>query len=269
MAIFKSESSKKSEIPPLLSPPLAEAIFELRWELQGDQQTGRFRDAAYPMMYGRVYERMKKEFPIIEDLPSVQAHPDTTPYVVRHRLRKEKNGWPLIQVGPGIVTVNDGKGYSWKQFKGLILKLVEAIVELYPTGTAPLNFLKCEVRYINAIAMDAESPIGFLAEKLHTKIEVDSELFERNDMGDRPSALGLNLAYSLNRPVGNLAISINMGNADGKPAYILQSLVLSLGETVPQDKDGFEPWLAQAHQASVNCFSSFCRGSLMHKFCGN
>ncbi len=74
MAIFKAEKIKKTETPPLLHPPLIEAIFELRWEIENDQQNGRMRDPSYPMMYGSLYERLKKDFPVIEDLPSVQAH---------------------------------------------------------------------------------------------------------------------------------------------------------------------------------------------------
>ncbi len=260
---------EKTDIPLLLVPPLAEVIFELRWELQGDAQTGVYRDQAYPMMYGRMYERLKKDFPIIEDLPSVQAHPDTAPYVVRHRLRKEKNGWPLIQVGPGILTINDGRGYCWRQFKQLILRVVELIADLYPTSGRPLNFLKSEIRYVNAIGCDPqkENALTFLEEKLHTKVELPLELFTTSQIGPYPHAVGLNLAYPLNRPLGHFACSLNLGQAEGKPAYILQSVVFSLGEVVPQDKEAFDAWLAEAHTVAKSSFVSFCKGPLMQKFC--
>ena len=65
MALFKADKIKQTEIPVLASPPLVEAIFELRWELQSDPQSRRARDVAYPMMYGRMYERLKKDFPVI------------------------------------------------------------------------------------------------------------------------------------------------------------------------------------------------------------
>jgi len=268
---LKGEKIKRNEIPPLLKPPLVEAIFELRWELQADQQTGRVRDAAYPMMYGRIYERLKKDFPLIEDLPSVQVHPEANPYVLRHRLRKEKNGWPLMQIGPGIATINDTKGYSWTQFKSLILRLVESVVELYPAETFPLNFIKSEIRYINGVHFDPvkENPLGFLSDKLHLKLEVDPEIVALNEVSEKPNAVNVNLAYALNRPVGNLALSVSLGQADSKPAYIFQTLIQSLGETVPQDKENFDPWLSQAHQAAENCFQTLCKGPLMNQFCGS
>src|SRR5579872_3233151 len=107
MAMFKQEKIKKNETPVLLNPPMVEVVFEVRWDLLQDQQTGRMRDPSYPMMYGSMYERLKKEFPFIEDLPSTQAHPEATPFTPRHRIRKERTGYPLMQVGPGIVTIND------------------------------------------------------------------------------------------------------------------------------------------------------------------
>ncbi|PIS02663.1 MAG: hypothetical protein COT85_01135 [Chlamydiae bacterium CG10_big_fil_rev_8_21_14_0_10_42_34] len=270
MPIFKAEKIKKQELPPLLHPPLIETIFEIRWQLETDEQTGRMRDPSYPMMYGRLYERMKKDFSIIEDLPSTQAHPETTPFVPRHRMRKEKNGYPLVQVGPGIITLNHSKGYSWSDFKALALRLVESVIDLYPTDAPLLNFIKAELRFVNGIRFDIarENPLAFLADKLHMKIEMSPEFNEQNILNERPNALGLNLSYALEKPMGNLGISSNLGQFDGKPAIIQQSVIHSFGELVPTDGSNFEPWLEDAHEVATSCFGIFCQGELMDKFCG-
>lgn len=270
MALFKAEKIKTTEIPALLHPPLVEAIFELRWELQTDQQSGRMRDPSYPMMYGRLYERLKKDFPIVEDLPSTQAHPEATPFTPRHRLRKEKTGYPLLQVGPGILTINDAKGYSWTQFKALVERLIESIVELYGPANTRLNFIKAEMRYVNAVRFDItrENPLAFLEEKLHTKIGLDEELFDQDILNDRPGAVGLNVSYQLKKPIGSLGLSINLGQMDGKPAYVFQTLIQTFGEMVPSDREAFTPWLQEAHDAAEHCFGVLCKGALMNKFCG-
>lgn len=270
MAIFKAEKMKKPETPPLLHPPLIETIFEIRWEIENNEQTGGMRDPSYPMMYGSLYERLKKDLPIIEDLPSTQAHPETTPYVPRHRMRKEKNGYPLVQVGPGIMTINEGKGYSWTGFRSLVLRVIESIIDLYPTNTLPLNFTKCEIRYVNGIRFDIarENPLAFLADKLHMKLEMDPDLFKYNSLNDRPNGVGLNVSYVLDKPMGNLAIGANMGQFEGKPAFIQQTLIQSFGDLTPADGDGFASWLEDAHTAAENCFQVFCKGALMEKFNG-
>lgn len=270
MPIFKADKIKKTETPILLDPPLLEVIFELRWELEQNQQTGRFRDPSYPMMYGRLYERLKKDFPVVEDLPSVQAHPEATPFTPRHRMRKEKEGYPLIQVGPGILTVNDVRGYSWNNFRILVLRLIESLGDLYPKEEAPLNFVKSEIRYVNGIRFDLarENPLKFLEEKLHMKLELDSELFEKNPLSERPNTVGLNLAYALEKPMGNLGITASLGQFDNAPAFIQQTLIQSFGELTPSDINGFTTWLEEAHTAAENCFQVFCKGSLMEKFGG-
>jgi len=268
MTTFRSAKQKRN-IPLLLYPPLLEAIFELHWELQGDKQSGRLRDPSYPMLYGRLYERFKKDFPLIEDLPSVQVHPEAGPYVVRHRMRKEKNGHPLLQIGPGVATVNEAKGYSWSSFQSLISRLVESLTDLYPTESFPLNFVRCEMRFLNAIRVDLqkENPLAFLAEKLHMKLEMDPDLFVLNELSESPLAVNLNIAYPLRKPMGNLALSAHLGQADGKPAYIFQTLIQSSGEWVPESS-GFDTWISEAHDAASNCFLALCKGPLMEKFCG-
>lgn len=270
MPIFKSEKIVKHETPLLLNPPLLEVVFELRWELENNEQTGRMKDPSYPMMYGRLYERLKKDFPMIEDLPSVQAHPEAAPYVPRHRMRKEKNGYPLVQVGPGLVTVNGAKGYGWDGYKALMLRVIESIVELYPQESSPLNFIKSELRYVNGIRFDIarENPLHFLAEQLHIKVEMDGELAVKNGLHERPNALGLNIAYALEKPMGNLAISTHLGQVEGKSAFVQQAVIHSVGEFVPVDVEGFSLWLEEAHTVAENCFQTLCKGQLMNKFAG-
>lgn len=266
MSLFRSQ---KEQAPILIHPPLVEAIFELRWELQGETETGRLKDPSYPMLYGRLYEQLKKEFPFTEDLPSVRAHPESAPYVPRHRLRREKNGYPLVQVGPGILTINEAQGYSWMSFRNTILRFVQAVMDLYPHEASPLNFIKSEIRYVNAIRLDAsiENPLAFLAEKLHTKVQLDPEIFERNQIADRPTGVSLNLSYALQKPVSHLTLSTNLGQIDQQPAYILQMLVQSFGETVPADADAFSSWLQEGHEVVETCFRSLCKGALMETFC--
>lgn len=270
MPIFKSKSSKKSEVPPLIHPPLLEAIFEIRWEIEHNPENGRTNDPSYPMLYGSLYERLKKDFSITEDLPSAQAHPDATPYIPRHRMRKEKNGYPLIQIGPGILTVNDSKGYRWSSFRPLILRVVESLFDLYPKNGSPLNLSKSELRYVNGVGFDIgrENPLSFLAEKLHMKVELSPQFFELNSLDDKPNALGLNLSYPLDKPMGNLAIGASLGQFEGRPAFIQQILIQSFGDMTPSDVKGFVQWLQEAHTAAENSFLALFKGNLMEKFGG-
>lgn len=269
MALFK-QAKADEETPVLLHPPLIEVIFELRWEIQADQENQRMKDPFYPMMYGSIYERLKKDLPLIEDLPSTQAHPETTPFIPRHRMRREKEGYPLVQIGPGILTINESKSYSWSNFSSLVLRLIEAVEDLFPKEAMPLNFIKSELRYVNGIKFDLarENPLSFLNDKLHIKLEMPETLFEKNPLKERPNAVGLNLAYALEKPLGNLGVSANLGQFEGKPAIIQQTLIQSFGELAPADREGFEYWLEEAHKIAENSFQVFSKGELIERYLG-
>jgi uncharacterized protein (TIGR04255 family) len=94
----------------LRNKPLLEAIFELRWELQ-EQAPGLKLDPHYKILIGSLYDRVKDEYPFHEELPTATIPDEISGYIVKHRFRKSENGWPLIQLGPGVVTLNDTEGY--------------------------------------------------------------------------------------------------------------------------------------------------------------
>ena len=185
-------------------------------------------------------------------------------------MRKEKNGYPLIQMGPGIATVNFAKGYSWTLFKEHILNVIASVIDLYPEEIHPLRLIRSEVRFLNGVPIGPknENPLAFLEEKLHTKVEIDPDFFRLNQMYLQPHSVNLNLAYNLQRPLGHLGISIQSGQMGEMPAYVFQTLIQSSGEGAASTKEAFERWLDDAHDVAENSFCTLCKGSLMEKFCG-
>jgi len=251
----------------LTKPPILEAIFEMRWDLAPVPNSQVRRDPAYPLLYGRMYDRFKKDFGVVEDLPSVQAHPDASPYVVRHRMRKAADKWPLVQVGPGVITINEGKDYSWEKFREEIVRFFEAFTDFYPASTFPLNIVKTELRFINGIEInDKENPLQFLAEKLHTKIELDAALFAPNKVSPTPEGITLNMGFSIQQPEGKAMLGIGSGEIMDKPAMLQQMLLQSVGESAPQDLGSLDPWLDSMHKIAKNWFETLCRGEIMKRF---
>jgi len=261
--------SSITKIKPLVlsKPPILEAIFEMRWNLASVPNTQARRDPAYPLLYGRLYDRFKKDYSLVEDLPSVQAHPDASPYIVRHRMRKAADKWPLVQVGPGIITINEGKEYSWDKFREEIVRIFEAFTDFYPQSSFPLNIIKTELRFINGIEMtENENALQFLADKLHTKIEIDSSLFAPNQIMPNAEGVTLNVGYNIQDPEGKAMLGIGSGEVMDKPAMLQQMLFHSIGESAPQDLGTLDPWLDSMHKIAKNWFETLCRGEVMKKF---
>lgn len=259
--------SAKDKSLTLKKAPILEAIFDMQWEIPQIPNTQARRDPSYPLLYGRLYDRFKKEYTVTEDLPSVQVHPDASPYVVRHRMRKAANEWPIAQIGPGILTVNEGKNYSWDQFRHEIVRIFEAFTDFYPASTFPLNILKMELRFVNGIEIEVgENLLHFFDEKLHTRIDLPSGLFAKNQVRSKPEGMTLNVGFQTHQPVGNAMLAIGSGSMEDKPAMIQQMLFQSLGENAPQDLGTLDPWLDSMHAIAKNWFKTLYEGSLLQKF---
>jgi uncharacterized protein (TIGR04255 family) len=165
--------SSKNMTDPIQAPrnldkkPLAEAIFELRWALQPTPfvqtsgqsiaQTGSappLSDPGFKILVGVFYNSVSKLYPYSQDLPVAQIPENLTPYVVRHQFRASPGGWPVIQLGPGVLTVNDTKGYSWKDFRDRLLYALDKLYACYPRTIALLKPTVAIFRYVNAIPFD-------------------------------------------------------------------------------------------------------------------
>ena len=91
--------------------PLVEAIFELRWKLlQPDPQRPPEVDKNYKLAVGALFAKLHDDYPDHEPLPSSALPDEISAYVVQHRFKTRGSGWPLVQVGQGIMTVNDVPG---------------------------------------------------------------------------------------------------------------------------------------------------------------
>jgi len=84
-------------------------------------------DPHYKILVGSLYEQLKEEYPFHQQLPTAFIPDEMLGYLVQHRFRKGENQWPLVQIGPGIITVNDTEGYIWEDFKNRIERVVNIL----------------------------------------------------------------------------------------------------------------------------------------------
>lgn len=204
----------------LSNKPLAEAIFELRWKLDTNNA-----DPGFSLLLGRYFDRLGEVFPEVENLPAMVFPEGMTPYTPRHRLRKSKNGWPLTQLGPGILSVNEAEGYTWDRYRPMLKIAVQAFLGSYPRKQFPLVLEQVMLRYINVIPLnrmkEEESIIRFLKEQLHTTVAVDTRLFDNPELADYPTSLNVQMTYPLNNLPGAGTLSFATGMKDKYSQYHL------------------------------------------------
>lgn len=245
-------------------------MLELRWDLGEPSKTGLTLDPGFRIFMGRYYDRVRNQYPHVEDLPASDLPERLAPYVVRHQFWKSKGHWPVTQIGPGILTVNETDGYLWDTFRPLLVDVFKALFASYPTELAKLQLNQIVLRYIDAVRFDPEkagSPIlQFLRESLHTNIQVDPLLFSEPNDSESPLGLNLSLTYRLLKPKGVVVLTLGNGLRGDIPSIIWETKVVSNGPEVPTTLADFERWLDDAHSVSDNWFFALIRGHLLDSF---
>lgn len=250
-----------SSNPHLSNAPLVEALVELRWKL--DPVAG---DPHYNVFVGALYEHVKQQYPIHEPLPASLIPQPAIQNVVQHRFRDSEAGWPLVQVGPGIVSLNDTEQYSWNDFGPRAKAVVDAVFAAYP-GNAPPQISSLLLRYIDAVAIASEEqPLDFLREYLKTKIELPPQLFIDALVSPNPSTFDLRSSFAVESPSGTVSIRFATGTTKGQRGIIWETALRSNDEQLPQLPETFSDWIESAHDLISNWFFKLIEGELYGRF---
>ena len=250
----------------LKNKPLVEAIFQLQWELQ-ETGTELKTDPNYGILLGRLYDRIESEYPFHERLPTADIPDEIAAYVVQHRFRKGEGEWPLVQLGPGIMTVNDTEGYVWQDFQQRACTVTAKLRESYPQPQG-LKIERLLLRYIDSVSLDREknNALDFLRDYLKTRIELQPELFEDTGVSRVASNLDLRFSFPCDRPTGAMNVRFALGNTRGQEALIWETVVQSTGAEVPEDTQQIPAWLEEAHCLTHDWFFKMIEGELRRRF---
>ncbi|MCK4245079.1 MAG: TIGR04255 family protein [Candidatus Omnitrophica bacterium] len=251
----------------LKNKPLVEAIFELRWELQ-EPKSGLKIDPHYKMLIGRIYDRVKEGYPFPEQLPTATMPDEIAGYVVQHRFRKGKNEWPLIQIGPGIITLNDTEGYVWEDFEKRISHLLDTLFEAYPDAENNLRVNGLLLRYIDAIDFDygKDDIFTFLKGKMKMNIDIRKQLFEDARVSKLPLGFDLRFSFPSTKPKGAVHLRFTRGKREGANALIWETQVQSIGDDAPKVKSEIAIWVKEAHELTDDWFFKMIEGELIRRF---
>ena len=251
----------------LKNKPLVEAIFELRWELK-EIQPGVKIDPYYKILVGRVYERINKKYPYYESLSTSIIPDEIAGYIVQYRFRKEKDKWPLVQIGPGVITLNDTAGYEWNDFEKRIYELITVLFELYSDAGKNLKVNSLLLRYIDAIEFDYEHEdiFSFLREKMKVNIDFNKEIFEKTNVSERPADFDFKFSFPSTEPKGAIHMRVLKGKIKTSDALLWETMVNLIGESIPQGKDMIFDWIKSAHELTHKWFFKIIEGDLQRRF---
>jgi uncharacterized protein (TIGR04255 family) len=255
----------------LKNKPLVEAILELKWVLPPAPglPAGFQGDPNYRLLLGRFSERVQSTHPFHEPLPTAQIPDGMVAQMVQHRFRTSENGWPLIQLGPGIMTVNETERYVWDDFLERCTKAVAILFEAYP-AKEKFAVQDLTLRYIDAVDVDhkRDNVFKFLQEKMRTSISLPDQLFDGERVNKNPTVFNWQASFPQQDPGGHITLRFAIGQRNGKPALIWETLVQAARDHMPAIPAGFSDWLTKAHELTDDWFFKLIEGELERRFSG-
>lgn len=246
----------------LNNKPLVEAIFELRWVLpQGGI------DPNYKFILGKVHDQIQEIYPFYEPLPTSQIPEELIRYNVQHRFRASENKWPLIQLGPGIITLNDTDGYVWEDFIKRVGSLLTVFFQSYPSKNE-LKIKALQIRYIDSIgfSFNQERVLDFLRDKMKIDISLYKSLFDGTGVVESPIGLDLRFSFESNKPPGNIQMRFARGQKDTDDIIFWETILETNTHSVPQDKETINQWIVDAHFLTDDWFFKIIEGDLERRF---
>ncbi len=253
----------------LKNKPLIEAIFEIRWKIQHSDQS--ISDLDNQLMLGRLFDRISSTYPKYERLfPFADIPEQMAEGILKHRFRTEA-GWPLVQVGTGILTVNDTENYLWQNFKPKVIDVINNLYDIYPNNKQiePQSII---LKYIDAIDIDASDDIySFLKNKMKLNICIDDSMFKKTSIHNKPIHLDIKFVFNCDRPKGTIHFHLFQGKKSDNSgnitdALIWETVIQSNNSDIPEISLNLEQWLEDAHQILHDWFFTLVEGDLLRSF---
>lgn len=230
----------------LTQPPLKEVIFEVRWDNSQIPETIR-RDSR--VLAGILSEKVKDDYGFYEplELSKLPIPEDSVKGIVQYRFRVAENSWPLMQIGPGVLSVNDVAGYVWEDFKTRTVKAVADLISTYSIGEAVSSV---NLRYLNTIPFDFDT--NNVHEYLETEMGIHAglpaDLFTETSVKSAPSTFSIKSTYVCTEPAGAITITFASGKDSGKDVLVWEISFISTNADNRNILDELDPWLESCHE---------------------
>jgi len=241
--------------PRLPNAPLLEAIFELKWQLK-DERNNSFVDNNYSLIIGSLNAKINEKYPKHDPvMPHVTMPEEVAQYLVQHRFRNNSSGWPLYQIGPGILTFNQTEDYDWDVYQEDLKELITAFLTIYPKSSN-LTLIEITLRYIDGLIFnfDEDNIIQALENKMDIKLTLPNTIFSNGKISQHPLAGNLLVSLPSMEPKGISVLNINRGQINGNDGIIIEMAVNSKGIDVPQTETEIFDWINQAHIITDDLF---------------
>ncbi len=237
----------------LPNAPLVEVVFELHWNVEKSDGT------KTQYLYGDIYNLLKAEYPYREIANSPEIPFEILINRPVHRYRSEVGGYPLFQVGPGLLTLNcTEKKYYWDDFYRNAINLVNNFLSIY--NFTDSETVKSSIFYLDFFEFDFKSQNinDYLNNNFNLSI---GQSFIQTDSLPKD----LNLGFFFEVDCGDISVLFKRGkNSENKDGIILQTRLN--GPTLSPNSEEISNWINIAHETCSKVFKNIFKDHFYNTF---
>lgn len=247
----------KRENRKLPNAPLQEVIFELLWEIDFDQ-LGNPIDPDFELAQGLFAKDVASDFPFRRRTMPEGAPVKIYPKAI-HQFWKKENVWPVVQLGPGIMALNETEhNYEWDAtFYPLIKKQMGILETSYGRELA---YKSASLRYIDAVEISEDDRADLLN---YVNSKFDFSIANNFDLPGSLSHLQMSQTFYIDEDT-QLTLIMNDGiNKFQKPAIIWQIHVHSNSR---MNWEKVLSWVDHAHDLTSKLFKDILKADFYDSF---
>jgi len=231
--------------------PLLEVIFEIKWDITNNNDIVKFQ-----YLHGDLYSILKNDYPKRENLVPAEVPIDIMKNNVMYRFKKD-TGYPLVQIGPGILTLNTIDNlYFWDNYRDEIVKVTNSLSEVFPEINQTNLFLTLTYLDFFEIDIETENVIEFINSNLNLNI---NQTFIKNE-----NTKEINLTFSYKIGDNTLILDLRNGNVNNKKGIILQTKLI--GNKKKYTNTEQLEWLNNAHETCSDIFKKITTENFYNSF---
>lgn len=245
----------------LPNAPLQEVIFEVKWALDINEKTNQAYDKGFDLATGKFSGIVQKNFPVVKRKIPEEFPTNLLNFQTVYQYKSGENIWPVLQLGPGIFTVNDtDENYDWENTYFPLIN--DGINWLENAYTKNLSYRYASLKYIDTIKVKEYGYTGdwkdFIAKNLNISFEnhfdIDADLTD----------VQFNQSFKLDDK-SKLQISVSSGktNKQNEPLLVWQ---IEINKQKKFSKAELFSWLVKSHDRTSSLFKELVKPKLYDSF---
>lgn len=238
----------------LSKAPLVEVVFELRWPVSDKSD---LMVAEY--LYGDIFAEIKNKYPYRERVLPIEIPVELTINKPVYRYRANKNDYPLVQIGPGLLTLNTTANiYEWDIFFNDAKELTRIFLNVFKNENE--KQFNPSLLYLDFFPFDFKN--GDISKFINKNLDIK---IEQSFIENTGYPKDINVAYSFNVKQGELKVSLQKGSDKSQNEGLLLQTRIN-GKPLSADNDFFAEWLNESHEICSNLFKKLTKGQLYESF---